>query len=162
MTILVTMTDQQLASGTGYATTGHGSLIPVTAILDLAGEAQTVGVVVNSDGGVMNYGQTKRLVPASMRRALIARDQGCTFPGCDMPPAWTQAHHFREFAAGGETSIENCGLVCGHHHRTFEKHGWRSVMINAIPHFIPPKWIDPDQKPLRNTTHHPTLNLTRV
>jgi hypothetical protein len=36
---------------------------------------------------------TSRVVPGATRRALIARDKGCRFPGCDCPPAWTDAHH---------------------------------------------------------------------
>jgi hypothetical protein len=45
------------------------------------------------------------------------------------------------------------GLVCRFHHREFAKHCWQGVMINGIPHWIPPAWIDPEQRPLRNTTH---------
>jgi hypothetical protein len=81
------------------------------------------------------------------------------FPGCDRTPAWTQAHHFIEFVAGGPTSLDNCGLVCGFHHRQFARNGWISVMVNAAPHWIPPPWVDPDQEPPRNTMHDPPMNL---
>jgi hypothetical protein len=30
-------------------------------------------------------------------------------------------------------------------------------MINKIPHWIPPKWRDPDQVPIRNQAHDPEL-----
>jgi hypothetical protein len=75
------------------------------------------------------------------------------FPGCDRPPAWTQAHHFTEWAKGGPTSLDNCGLVCGFHHREFTRHGWLSVFLDGRPHWIPPTWLDPDQTPKRNTMH---------
>jgi len=108
ITLLVSITDEQLRTGEGLATTGHGDLIPVTRILDLAGEAQTMSVQLDPHGAVMDYGQTKRIVPPDMRLAITARDRGCTFPGCDRPPAWAQAHHFREFVAElGPTLIDN-------------------------------------------------------
>jgi hypothetical protein len=28
-------------------------------------------------------------------------------------------------------------------------------MISGIPHWIPPAFIDPQRKPMRNTAHHP-------
>ena len=77
------------------------------------------------------------------------------FPGCDRPPQWTQAHHFQEWDRDhGSTSVHNLGLVCGYHHRSFSSTGWRGVMINGIPHWIPPTHIDPNQQPQRNTRHH--------
>ena len=36
------------------------------------------------------------------------------------------------------------------------EHGWQPVMINGLPHWIPPKWIDPAQTPRRNTLHDTT------
>jgi hypothetical protein len=35
--------------------------------------------------------------------ALTARDQGCTFPGCDQPPEHCQRHHITAWADGGAT-----------------------------------------------------------
>ncbi|MFZ5870187.1 MAG: hypothetical protein ACOYXW_06635, partial [Actinomycetota bacterium] len=32
------------------------------------------------------------------------------------------------------------------------EHGhYRIVMIDGVPHVIPPPWVDPDQTPVRNT-----------
>jgi hypothetical protein len=46
-------------------------------------------------------------------------------------------------------------VVCGFHHREFERRGWTSVMINNIPHWRPPDWIDKHQTPLRKTYFDP-------
>ncbi len=35
---------------------------------------------------VLDLGRATRVVPAGLRRALAARDRGCTAPGCDRPP----------------------------------------------------------------------------
>jgi Domain of unknown function (DUF222) len=157
VTVLITMTEQQFRTGQGYARTGFGTLIPTCRVLDLDCEAQTVGVVVNSTGGVMSYGRTRRLVSPSMRLALIARDQGCTFPGCDRPATWCEAHHFREWADSGPTDLDNLGLVCGYHHGQFERLGWRGVMIDGVPHWVPPAYRDPTRTPRRNQLHTPSL-----
>ncbi|HEX2805433.1 MAG TPA: hypothetical protein VHN80_04615, partial [Kineosporiaceae bacterium] len=31
---------------------------------------------------------------------------------------------------------------------------WTIIMIDAVPWAIPPPWIDPQRRPVRNTTHH--------
>src|SRR5713101_835432 len=67
---------------------------------------------------------TSRVVPGATRRALIARDKGCRFPGCDCPAAWTDAHHIKHWADGGPTTLENLILLCRRHHRLVHEEGW--------------------------------------
>jgi Domain of unknown function (DUF222)/HNH endonuclease len=67
---------------------------------------------------------TSRVVPGATRRALIARDRGCRFPGCDCPPAWTDAHHVKHWADGGPTTLDNLILLCRRHHRLVHEEGW--------------------------------------
>jgi hypothetical protein len=81
---------------------------------------------------------TSRVVPGATRRALIARDKGCRFPGCDCPPAWTDAHHIKHWADGGPTTLENLILLCRRHHRLVHEEGWtlelaRDREVVAIP-----------------------------
>ena len=52
---------------------------------------------------------------------------------------------------GGPTNLDNLTLVCGYHHREFDKRGWRVVLHQGLPTWIPPAWIDPEQAPQRNT-----------
>jgi hypothetical protein len=33
-------------------------------------------------------------------------------------------------------------------------------MRDELPEFIPPKWMDPEQKPIRNTAHQQNLYQT--
>ncbi|HZC25709.1 MAG TPA: HNH endonuclease signature motif containing protein, partial [Actinopolymorphaceae bacterium] len=87
--------------------------------------------------------------------ALAARDGGCSFPGCDAPPNWAQVHHVVEWIDGGRTDLDNLCLGCGHHHRQFARRGWKVIMQDGRPWWIPPPWIDPDQTPVRNTMHPP-------
>ena len=86
---------------------------------------------------------------------MIARDQGCSFPGCDTGPAWCESHHVTDHAAGGPTTTDNGALACRAHHRHHQAMGWHATMLNGIPHWIPPTWLDKDQVPRRNTRHDP-------
>jgi hypothetical protein len=43
----------------------------------------------------LEVGRTSRVVTPAQRAALVVRDGGCAFPGCDRPPAWCEAHHLR-------------------------------------------------------------------
>ncbi|MDT4938598.1 MAG: hypothetical protein QOG80_2269, partial [Pseudonocardiales bacterium] len=58
---------------------------------------------------------------------------------------------------GGRSTVDNGTLLCPYHHRTFQQLGWRCTMINGIPHWTPPTWIDPHQTPRRNQAHRPDI-----
>ena len=92
-----------------------------------------------------------RLYTGKTRRLLELRDRGCAFPGCDRPPAWTQAHHIIAWSRGGPTTVDNGVLLCGHHHRLIHQGHWTvTIAHDGQPEFTPPEWIDPRRLPLRN------------
>ena len=66
-----------------------------------------------------------RTIPPATRRALVARDGHCVFPGCDRPAPWCEGHHLVFWADGGPTKLENLGLVCQAHHRRVHEEEWR-------------------------------------
>ena len=117
----------------------------------LACDASVIPVVLGSAGQPLDVGRASYPVTQAIWRALVARDGGCAFAGCDRPPEWTEAHHRRHWADGGETSVENCCLLCDHHHRKVHDHGWQVVLTDGQIHTIPPPWVDPRQVPRRNT-----------
>ena len=59
----------------------------------LACDARILPVVLGGAGEPLDVGRAAYIVPTGLRRALIARDRGCAFPGCDRPPHWCHAHH---------------------------------------------------------------------
>jgi len=65
-------------------------------------------------------------VPAATRRAVLARDGGCRFPGCAAPPGWTDVHHLRPRAAGGTHEPENLAALCRRDHRRLHRQGWQA------------------------------------
>jgi HNH endonuclease len=75
----------------------------------------------------LEVGRTSRVVSAAQRAALVVRDGGCAFPGCDRPLAWCEAHHLRHWLHGGPTDLANLALVCRAHHRAVHEGGWRLV-----------------------------------
>jgi hypothetical protein len=84
---------------------------------------------------------------------MTARDRGCSYPGCDSPATWAQARHVTDYQQTHRTSVDDGGLACTANHATFETMGWKSIMRNGRPHFVPPTWIDPEQLPRRNKLH---------
>jgi hypothetical protein len=158
-TILLTITDEDLRRGRGVATTGHGALIPTSEALRLAGDAQLIPVLLARTKRIEAYGHTQRLFTPGQRLAMISRDQGCSFPGCTVPPAWCQAHHIIDWADGGPTTIDNGTLLCGYHHREHPTLGWSCAMSDGIPHWTAPSWLDPTHTPQRNHAHDTTADV---
>jgi Domain of unknown function (DUF222) len=64
----------------------------------------------------LDIGKPTEVVPPHLRRAVIARDKHCAFPGCDQRPAACHVHHLTPRSEGGLTSLDNCCLLCSFHH----------------------------------------------
>jgi hypothetical protein len=73
----------------------------------------------------LEVGRATRVVSAAQRAALVVRDRGCAFPGCDRPPGWCEAHHLVHWLHGGPTDLPNLALVCRAHHRAVHEGGWQ-------------------------------------
>lgn len=127
--------------------------ISAEAARRLACDARVVPVVLGAKSEPLDVGRVSYTVPAGMRRAVIARDRGCAFPGCAVVAAWCECHHVRHWADGGETRIDNLVLLCGRHHRLVHHSQWQVRIRDGNPEFHPPGWIDTE--PRRNPLHHP-------
>jgi len=154
-TVLITMPSGQLTSRDGLVETSTGQQLPVGEALRLAGQADLALVFTGTNGQPLDLYRAKRLATPSQTLALIARDGGCTFPGCTMPPEWTEKHHIKPWVEGGLTNLENLALVCDYHHDYHLKYGWSITVQGGQPHWRPPAWKDPEQKPIRNHHFHP-------
>ena len=64
----------------------------------------------------LDVGKPTEVIPPHLRRAIIARDRHCAFPGCDQPPVGCHVHHLIPRSQGGTTSLDNCYLLCTFHH----------------------------------------------
>jgi hypothetical protein len=134
---------------------GTGTLLftgPVTAdtVRKIACDADIIPVVLGGEGQVLDIGRASRVFPPHIRKALAARDRGCTFPGCTIPAPWCEAHHITYWSRGGSTGTENGTLLCSHHHHLIHKEHWTIQLKAGIPWFIPPPHLDPGRHPRRN------------
>lgn len=150
-TVIVTVGADDLVNRTGYGTYDDGSPVAPTTLRGLAAQAEVVTVLCDGTGAVLDLHRTQRLADKAITMALYARDRGCSFPGCGVAPQWCERHHVIAWIDGGATSVANMTLLCTYHHHNFERLRWACRMINGIPWWIPPPYIDPEQKPLRNT-----------
>ena len=109
---------------------------------------------IDAHGGILDYGRATRLVPPAMRQALVARDLGCTFPGCTVPGYRCEVHHDNPYATNPVTDINDLTLACGPNHKLAEQ-GWTTRKNhNRDTEWIPPAHLDHGQ-PRTNTYHHP-------
>ena len=151
--VTTTLDCLQRQIGSPPASLQGGYLISTSAARRIACDATIIPVVLGSAGQPLDIGRATRLVPQGLRRALIVRDEGCAFPGCDRPPSWCDAHHIDHWADGGPTSLRNTTLLCAHHHDRVHKDSWTIKTIDGRPWFIPPVWLDPTQRPRQNSRY---------
>ena len=79
---------------------------------------------------ILDYGTATRTTPVNLWNALVVRDEGCRWPGCDRPSDWCQAHHVRWVTNGGPTRPDNLALLCSRHHHRAHQPGWH-VKLHA-------------------------------
>ena len=112
------------ATGKGAAELGFGAVVSAARARWAACDADLARYVLGPDGVPLDLGRSKRLVTPELRQAVELRDGNCVFAGCDAPPWWCEVHHLIAWLYGGETSLENSGLLCERHH-TQVHHGFR-------------------------------------
>ena len=84
-------------------------------------------------------GSGSRHIPASVRRAVWARDAGrCAFEGTEGrcgESGFLEFHHVVPFARGGEATVDNIKLRCRAHnqHEAVEEFGDRALFVREIP-----------------------------
>jgi hypothetical protein len=114
--------DTLLGQVCGTGRTLSGDVLSPEVVRRLACDAAIIPMVLGSQSEPLDVGREKRLVTRGLRLALIARDQGCSYPGCTMPPHWTDAHHVTHWIRGGRTSLLTTALLCRRHHTHVHRH----------------------------------------
>ncbi|MFI6783834.1 DUF222 domain-containing protein [Micromonospora sp. NPDC050276] len=152
--LVVTVSLDELVNGVRAGTLETGTRLTPGAVRRLACDAGVLPAVLGGNGQVLDVGRQRRLFTGPLRRALVLRDGGCAFPGCDRPPRWCDGHHIRHWADGGATALGNAVLLCGYHHRFIHRGDWTvRIAADDRPDFLPPSWLDPLRTPRRNLYH---------
>ena len=108
-------------------------------------DAGIIPMVFDSPGRPLHVGRATRGFTPAMRRALAARDRGCTWPGCHRRASCCAAHHLIPWAEGGDTGVDNGALLCRYHHQLVHREG--RLDARGRPEYRPPAAIDPEQRP---------------
>jgi hypothetical protein len=100
----------------GLHETEDGFVLDPFAVSQLACDASVTRIVFGPDSEVLDVGRKTRVIPAGLRRAVVARDRHCVAPGCGRSAKWCDVHHLVPWSEGGETVIDNLCLFCRYHH----------------------------------------------
>jgi hypothetical protein len=153
VSIIVRTTLQDLEHRAGIGVSGGGTVIPISDVIAMAAHAtHYLAVFDKATGSALDLFRSRRVASAAQRIMLIARDGGCTKPGCTVPAYGSQVHHAaRDWADGGLTNIDELGLACPPDNRMVEPGGW-STRINDVNdvEWIPPPHLDTGQARVNN------------
>jgi hypothetical protein len=114
-------------AGSGWM--GDGTRLDGAALRRLACDAGVHRVVTEGRSSILDYGHSHQSIPANLFNALVARDRGCRFPGCDRPSDWCEGHHIQHWAEHGSTAIGNLVLLCSRHHHLLHQPGWQIKLL---------------------------------
>ncbi len=118
------LTDASSLPDEPLAETEYGTVLTPGGVARIACDATVARIVFGPNGEPLDVGRRFRLFPEPLRRAIIARDRHCRFPGCDRPPRWCDVHHIVHWARGGTTCVANGILLCRFHHTLVHEVGW--------------------------------------
>jgi len=156
-TMIVRTTLQDLERRAGVGVTGGGTVLPYGDMLKVAANADWyLALFDGATGSAMNLFRARRTASMAQRLMLIARDGGCTKPGCTVPAYGTQVHHAaRDWADDGQTNVDDMGLTCPPDNRLVGPNGWDTRMNNVHDvEWIPPPQLDTGQARV-NDYHRP-------
>lgn len=102
---------------------GVGNLHPAT-LGRICCDSRIQIVTRDPRGLALDIGRASRTIPGYMRREMLQRDGGCTFPGCGTK-AFVDGHHVWPWEWGGRTALANLTTVCHFHHKLLHEGGWR-------------------------------------
>jgi hypothetical protein len=114
--------DPAAPEGVMAATLEDGTGIPAETLRRVACDAGIVATSGDPQTG-LSIGRRSRSIPPAIRRALLLRDHGCRFPGCNHT-RFLHGHHIQHWLHGGETSVENILTLCTRHHHLVHEEGW--------------------------------------
>ena len=162
VTVIVRTTLQDLESRAGVGVTGGGTVIPIEDVIRMGAHANHyLAIFDRATGSALDLFRTRRVASPAQRVMLIARDGGCTKPGCTVGAYGCQVHHAaKDWALGGLTNVDDLGLACGADNRMVgdDDRGWTTAVVDGVVEWTPPQALDTGQSRV-NYHHRPELLL---
>lgn len=150
--LVVTAKAEDIATGSGRATTGAAESFPIDTAVREGLNGTVFFHLMSEKGRTVRVETENRYANKNQLAILAARDKGCTFPGCETPPGWCEAHHIVPFSEGGKTNINNLTLACSYHHHLIDRTDWETIMLfDGRAAWVPPATIDPARRPILHT-----------
>ncbi len=147
--LVVTANAEDLAGEKGTGVTGVEAPVPIAELAAGGLNGAVFFHLMSRQAKTVQVATEKRFANARQIAILTARDQGCTFPGCETPPGWCDVHHIVPWAEKGRTEINNLTLACGRHHHLIDRSDWYAVMLkDGRPAWVPPATVDPAREPV--------------
>ncbi len=160
VSVIIRTTLQDLESRAGVGVTGGGTRLPIADVIKMAGHANHyLAVFDGATGSALDLFRTRRVASPAQRIMLIARDGGCTKPGCTIGAYGCQVHHVTaDWAHGGNTNVDHMGLACPPDNRSVDNDdddGWSTHMSPRCDvEWTPPPHLDTGQTRI-NHYHRP-------
>ncbi len=120
--------------------------VPIETARSLLGDA-ILHLVITKGTDIASITYLGRTIRAPLEQALIARDETCVVPGCDVRQGLQIDHRIIPVVEGGPTALWNLARLCGRHHYMRHHKGFR---LEGGPGTW--QWLPPEKPPPRTTT----------
>jgi len=115
--------------------------VPLEIAREVLGDA-IMHLVITKGSDVASITHLGRTVRAPLRRALIARDETCVVPGCDVREGLEIDHRIIPVVENGPTALWNLARLCSRHHYLRHHKGFR---LEGGPGDW--QWLPPEKPP---------------
>jgi hypothetical protein len=124
--------------------------VPLETARSLLGDA-ILHLVITNGTDIASVAYLGRTIRAPLERALIARDETCVVPGCDVRDGLEIDHRIIPVVENGETALWNLARLCHRHHYLRHHKGFR---LEGGPGAW--QWLPPEKPPTRTgSTNNP-------
>lgn len=124
--------------------------VPLETARSLLGDA-ILHLVITKGTDIASITYLGRTIRAPLERALMARDETCVIPGCDVREGLQIDHRIIPVVENGPTAMWNLCRLCARHHYLRHHKGFR---LEGGPGTW--QWLPPEKPPPRTgSTDHP-------